>query len=179
MGLAVRFYLFAEEGLQRISHRLMEGLAHGQDAMPQYAGTKQKAANVLVEMAGARQQGFDVPALSHRRLGWNGKMTASTRHPAEHAMRHEREGNKFPGFSPSRSVRLASCSVSKRRQWSRPDSSNPFETRAMVDVIKEKRKQQPWPAHSLHARANRSGARRTQRLLHHPDNDSRGQPAPR
>jgi hypothetical protein len=54
MGLAVRFYLFAEDGLQRISHRLMQGLAHGKDAMPQYAGTKQKAANVLVEMDGGK-----------------------------------------------------------------------------------------------------------------------------
>jgi hypothetical protein len=54
VALAVRFYLFAEDGLQRISHRLMEGLAHGKDAMPQYAGTKQKAANVLVEMDGGK-----------------------------------------------------------------------------------------------------------------------------
>jgi hypothetical protein len=51
MGRAVRFYLFTDEGLQRISHRLMEGLARGKDAMPQYAGTKQqKVANVVVEM---------------------------------------------------------------------------------------------------------------------------------
>lgn len=50
MSLAVRFYLFADDALQRISHRLMEGLAQGKDAIPQYAGTKQKVANVLVEM---------------------------------------------------------------------------------------------------------------------------------
>jgi hypothetical protein len=50
MALAVRFYLFAEDGLQRISHRLMEGLAHGKDAIPQYSGTRQKVANVIVEM---------------------------------------------------------------------------------------------------------------------------------
>jgi hypothetical protein len=50
MGLAVRFYLFSDDGLLRISHRLMEGLARGKDAMPQYAGTKQKVANVIVEM---------------------------------------------------------------------------------------------------------------------------------
>jgi hypothetical protein len=50
MGLAVRFYLFSSDGLQRISHRLMEGLAHGKDAMPQYAQSKQKIANVIVEM---------------------------------------------------------------------------------------------------------------------------------
>jgi hypothetical protein len=50
MALAVRFYLFAEDGLQRISYRLMEGLAHGKDAIPQYSGTRQKVANVIVEM---------------------------------------------------------------------------------------------------------------------------------
>jgi hypothetical protein len=52
--LGVRFYLFAEGGLQRISHRLMEGLAHGRDAMPQFAGTRQKVANVLVELDNAK-----------------------------------------------------------------------------------------------------------------------------
>jgi hypothetical protein len=50
MGIGVRFYLFAADGLQRISHRLMEGLAHGKDAIPQYAGTKQKVANVVLEV---------------------------------------------------------------------------------------------------------------------------------
>lgn len=38
MGLAVRFYLFSDEGLQRISHCLMDGLARGRDAMPQAGG---------------------------------------------------------------------------------------------------------------------------------------------
>jgi hypothetical protein len=50
MGLAVHFYLFSSDGLQRISQRLREGLARGKDAMPQYAQTKQKIANVIVEM---------------------------------------------------------------------------------------------------------------------------------
>jgi hypothetical protein len=50
MGIAIRFYLFSDDGLQRISHRLMDGLARGKDAMPQCAGTKQKIANVIVEM---------------------------------------------------------------------------------------------------------------------------------
>ena len=50
MDLGVRFYLFADVGLQRISQRLMNGLAQGTDAMPQYAGTKLRVANVLVEM---------------------------------------------------------------------------------------------------------------------------------
>jgi hypothetical protein len=44
MGLGERFYLFADEGLQRISQRLMDGLAHSKDVMPQFAGTRQKVA---------------------------------------------------------------------------------------------------------------------------------------
>lgn len=50
MSISIRFYLFAEDGLQRISQRVMEGLAHGQDAMPQFANTKQKIANVIIEL---------------------------------------------------------------------------------------------------------------------------------
>jgi hypothetical protein len=50
MTISVRFYIFADAGLQRVSQRVMEGLAHGQDAMPQFAGTKQKIANVIVEL---------------------------------------------------------------------------------------------------------------------------------
>jgi hypothetical protein len=40
--VAIRFYLFADDGLYRISHRLVTGLIRGTDAMPQYAGAKQK-----------------------------------------------------------------------------------------------------------------------------------------
>jgi hypothetical protein len=50
MAISVRFYIFANDGLQRVSQRVMDGLAHGQDAMPQFAGTKQKLANVIVEL---------------------------------------------------------------------------------------------------------------------------------
>jgi hypothetical protein len=50
MTISVRFYIFADTGLQRVSQRAMEGLAQGQDAMPQFAGTKQKIANVIVEL---------------------------------------------------------------------------------------------------------------------------------
>ncbi|MBH5392243.1 hypothetical protein [Bradyrhizobium diversitatis] len=49
MGLSIRFYLFAEDGLQAISQRVMMGLVRGKDAMPQYAGTRQKLADVILE----------------------------------------------------------------------------------------------------------------------------------
>ncbi len=50
MSVSIRFYLFAEDGLQRLSKRLVEGLVHGKDAMPQYAGTRQKTAEVYLEV---------------------------------------------------------------------------------------------------------------------------------
>jgi hypothetical protein len=37
MTVSIRFYIFADDGLQRISQRVMEGLVHGSDAMPQFA----------------------------------------------------------------------------------------------------------------------------------------------
>ncbi|MCK1282268.1 hypothetical protein IVB46_44340 [Bradyrhizobium sp. 61] len=49
MALSIRFYLFAEDGLKRISQRVMMGLVHGKDSMPQYAGTKQKVADIILE----------------------------------------------------------------------------------------------------------------------------------
>jgi hypothetical protein len=50
MSRSFRVYLFADDGVQRISQRVMEGLCHGQDAMPQFANTKQKVANVIIEL---------------------------------------------------------------------------------------------------------------------------------
>lgn len=50
MPISVRFYLFATDGLQRISRRVMEGLCQGRDALPQFAGTKQKVANAIIEL---------------------------------------------------------------------------------------------------------------------------------
>lgn len=49
-NISFRHYLFAENGMQRLSRRVIDGLAHGKDAMPQYAGTRQKYAEVLVEL---------------------------------------------------------------------------------------------------------------------------------
>jgi hypothetical protein len=51
MSISIRFYIFAPDGLQRISQRVMNGLCHGKDAMPQFANTKQKIANAIIELA--------------------------------------------------------------------------------------------------------------------------------
>jgi hypothetical protein len=49
MARSYRFYLFAEEGVFRIAQRVVEGLIYGKDALPAYAGTRQKVASVRVE----------------------------------------------------------------------------------------------------------------------------------
>jgi hypothetical protein len=49
MSRSVRWYLFSVDGLLRISKRVMNGLCRGRDAMPQYAGTKQKIATAIYE----------------------------------------------------------------------------------------------------------------------------------
>ena len=49
MAISIRYYLFPEASEPlRLSQRLVEGLVHGKDAMPQYAGTRQKAMSVVV-----------------------------------------------------------------------------------------------------------------------------------
>jgi hypothetical protein len=50
MAISLRFYIFAPDGLRRISQRIMEGLCHGRDAMPQFADTKQKVATAIIEL---------------------------------------------------------------------------------------------------------------------------------
>ncbi|MBR0936985.1 hypothetical protein [Bradyrhizobium jicamae] len=50
MTLSVRFYLFADDTVYRISQRLMQRLIDGRDAMPQHAGTKQKVTDVILEL---------------------------------------------------------------------------------------------------------------------------------
>jgi hypothetical protein len=131
MGIAIRFYLFSDEGLQRISHRLMDGLARGKDAMPQYAGTKQKIANVIVEMENgkpvrlARADGsfltFDETGQVHKDLIVSG-MAAMETHRAL-----ERADQTPPGTVIDLSPKL------NREKWERENRWTP--TKADLDAI--------------------------------------------
>jgi transcriptional regulator with XRE-family HTH domain len=49
MGIEVRYYLFADDGLKRLSRRLYERMVSGTDTMPQYAGTTQKIACIVLD----------------------------------------------------------------------------------------------------------------------------------
>ncbi|MBU0584751.1 MAG: hypothetical protein KKB66_18480 [Alphaproteobacteria bacterium] len=53
--MSIRHYLFPDdEEPLRLSRRLVDGLVHGNDALPRYAGTRQKVASVLLENDGLK-----------------------------------------------------------------------------------------------------------------------------
>jgi hypothetical protein len=100
MGFGVRFYLFADDGLQRISQRLMEGLASGKDAIPQFAGTKQKVANVILEVDNTKPVRIDRADGSYLKFDENGQvnrdLVASGFAAMETYMALERTGRTSP-----------------------------------------------------------------------------------
>jgi hypothetical protein len=50
MGIGLRYFLFEEDGtLRHVAQRVVEGLAHGEDRLPQYAGQSLRAIEVLLE----------------------------------------------------------------------------------------------------------------------------------
>jgi hypothetical protein len=50
MGIAIRHYLFPEEGEpRRLSQHLVNGLIHGQDAIIEYANTRQRVLSLYIE----------------------------------------------------------------------------------------------------------------------------------
>jgi hypothetical protein len=49
MGIEVRHYLFAEDGIKRLSRRLYERMVADTYAIPQYAGTRQKLAHIVLD----------------------------------------------------------------------------------------------------------------------------------
>ncbi|UVK39931.1 hypothetical protein LHFGNBLO_001346 [Mesorhizobium sp. AR10] len=55
--MSSRHYLFPDDGEPlRLSRRLAEGMVFGKDALPQYAGTRQKVASVVLEIDGTKAQ---------------------------------------------------------------------------------------------------------------------------
>jgi hypothetical protein len=54
MGLSSRYYLFADDGLYRMSNRVNSDLVNGELVFPQYAGTKQKVAIVVLQNEGRK-----------------------------------------------------------------------------------------------------------------------------
>ena len=55
MGISFRHYLFAEDGsLRRLPQRIVDELPSGRDAIPEFAGSRQRVAYVVLENADGR-----------------------------------------------------------------------------------------------------------------------------
>ena len=55
MGISSRHYLFLEDGsLRRVPRRVLHGLPFGMDAIPEFAGTRQRQADVVLENEGGK-----------------------------------------------------------------------------------------------------------------------------
>ena len=55
MGLTCRTYIFAESGqMKRVPRRISDGLTFGHDGIPEFAGTKQRIAEALIENEGQK-----------------------------------------------------------------------------------------------------------------------------
>lgn len=60
MARTVRYFLFEQDGtIKRISKRVMDGLSQGDDALPTYAGTRQKVLEVIVDNEDGKPQAID------------------------------------------------------------------------------------------------------------------------
>ena len=67
MGISSRIYLFPDDGsLRRIPKRISNELPHGNDAIPEYASTRQRVAQIIVES----EDGKPVRILDARGFHW-------------------------------------------------------------------------------------------------------------
>lgn len=87
MAISVRYYLFPEESPPlKLSQRLIDGLTDGNDAMPQYANTRQKAIGVVLHNEGGKPLKIDRTYGTIWRFDADGKITGGLQEALAHAM---------------------------------------------------------------------------------------------
>jgi hypothetical protein len=117
MSVSLRFYLFAADGPQRISQRVMEGLCHGQDAMPHFASTKQRVATVVVELENGKPSRILEATGSFFDFDSKGKVHGSLMRAGFEAMETHRALERSKRSGPSKVVDLSP--KLNREKWER------------------------------------------------------------
>jgi hypothetical protein len=117
MSISVRFYLFTDAGMQRISQRVMEGLCHGEDAMPQFAETKQRVANVIVELDDGKPSRILEATGSYLHFDKHGKVHESLVRGGFEAMETHEALERSKRIAPSKIVDLSP--KLNREKWER------------------------------------------------------------
>ena len=123
MAVSIRFYIFASDGMQRISQRLMEGLCHGHDAMPQFAGTKQKMANAIIELEHGKPARIVQVEGSYLQFDQAGKVHEFLQRGAIEAMEMLPSLERSERIKPSKVVDIAP--KLKREKWERENRWTP------------------------------------------------------
>lgn len=114
MSVTSRNYLFTAEGLLYLSHRLVEGLIGGTDAMPQFANTKQKVAQVYIETDGRTPISIESAVGSFFVFDANGKIRRGLQQSAIEAM------DTFSAVERAQRATVVPLKASQdRRQWER------------------------------------------------------------
>jgi hypothetical protein len=117
MSVSIRFYLFAADGLQRISQRVMDGLCHGIDAMPQFANTKQRIANAVVELENGKPARLREATGSFLHFDDKGLVHESLMRGGFEAMETHRALERSKRIGPSKVVDLSP--KLNREKWER------------------------------------------------------------
>lgn len=117
MSISVRFYLFTDAGMQRIPQRVMEGLCHGEDAMPQFAETKQRVANVIVELDDGKPSRILEATGSYLHFDKHGKVHESLVRGGFEAMETYEALERSKRIAPSKIVDLSP--KLNRKKWER------------------------------------------------------------
>jgi len=87
MAISARYYLFPEGSPPlKLSQRLVEGLTHGNDAMPQYANSRQKAVGVLLENQDGKPVTINRTYGTIWRFDADGKITGGLHEAVVHAL---------------------------------------------------------------------------------------------
>jgi|SRR6516165_3965427 hypothetical protein len=107
MSISLRFFLFAPEGLRRISQRLVSALTDGEEAMPQYAGKKLKLAQVVVSLAGGKVAQIVKIYGAYFDFDESGKVDETFRLAARDAMETLEAYERFERSKSSKIVSLA------------------------------------------------------------------------
>jgi hypothetical protein len=123
MSISLRFYLFTAEGMQRISQRVMDGLCHGEDAMPQFAETKQRVANVVVELEDGKPSRILETTGSFLHFDKHGKVHESLAQSGFEAIETYKALERSKRIAPSKIVHLAP--KLNREKWQRENRWQP------------------------------------------------------
>jgi len=131
MSISLRSYLFAPDGLQRIPQRVISGLCRGRDAMPQYAGTKQKTATAIYELDNGRPSRILSVEGSYLDFDKAGKVQASLARGAFEAMQTYYDLEQSKAAQPSKVFDITP--KLNREKWQRESRWTP--SQAELDLI--------------------------------------------